>query len=419
MSTEPSNLEHGRVKPTKAIAVILVGVLAAAMLGIGAWGCGGQDHPAGEWQLLPTLAPAATVPPTQSIAPISPTAEPAAIPPAPTAPPVPTAEPAATRPPPTAALEQDKDTGDTVAFADLNWNSARIQNRIAQYIIEHGYGYATGAVGGTTHELFGSLRRGDIDVTMEIWLPLQDRDWLAAVADGEVQYVGNSLGSDWQSTFVIPTYLQAEYPDLDHVDDLKELRFRELFATSESGGRARLIGCPSGWACQEINELQVSGYGLTDHIQIFQLDSQEAIYADVYAAYAKGKPWLGYMWGTADPAVLLELTPLDEPPYSDECWYTHKACAFQGTTIITAVNSGLSGRAPALIHLLEQWDFNLEHYRSLLRWMDDNDASLESAALHWLRMNGETWKYWVTEEAYAGVQAALDAGRSADGWPRR
>lgn len=125
------------------------------------------------------------------------------------------------------------------------------------------------------------------------------------------------------------------------------------------------------------------------------------------------------MWGTADPAVLLDLTPLEEPPYSDECWYTHKACAFQGTTIITAVNSGLSGRAPALIHLLEQWDFNLEHYHSLLRWMDDNDASLESAALHWLRMNGETWKYWVTEEAYAGVQAALEAGRSADGWPRR
>ena len=32
---------------------------------------------------------------------------------------------------------------DTIIFGDLNWPSALLQNRIAQYIVEHGYGYPT------------------------------------------------------------------------------------------------------------------------------------------------------------------------------------------------------------------------------------------------------------------------------------
>ncbi|CAI8019687.1 hypothetical protein GBAR_LOCUS11821, partial [Geodia barretti] len=32
---------------------------------------------------------------------------------------------------------------DTIIFGDLNWSSALLQNRIAQYIVEKGYGYPT------------------------------------------------------------------------------------------------------------------------------------------------------------------------------------------------------------------------------------------------------------------------------------
>ena len=51
--------------------------------------------------------------------------------------------------------------------------------------------------------------------------------------------------------------------------------------------------------------------------------------------------------------------------------------------------------------------------------MDDNDATVEAAALHWLNNEDEIWKYWVTEAAYEGVRAALEAGVDAKGWPDR
>ena len=123
-----------------------------------------------------------------------------------------------------------------VIFGDLNWSSALLQNRIAQYIVEKGYGYPTDVKFGATLPLFQGLQNGDTDVTMEIWLPNQTEAWdKAAREDGAVLSVGQSLGKDWQSAFVIPAYLQEQYPDLDNVEDLKDPAVqRAVQATAES-----------------------------------------------------------------------------------------------------------------------------------------------------------------------------------------
>ena len=66
------------------------------------------------------------------------------------------------------------DEKETIVFSNLNWTSAQVQNRIAQYLVEKGYDYPTDLVFGATVPLFQGLRGGDTQVTMEIWLPNQD-----------------------------------------------------------------------------------------------------------------------------------------------------------------------------------------------------------------------------------------------------
>ena len=110
-----------------------------------------------------------------------------------------------------------------------------------------------------------------------------------------------------------------------------------LFATHETGGKARLVSCVIGWTCELINVAQVEGYGLFDHIHIVNPADGAALNADLYAAYERREPWLGYMWGTAEPALKLDLVRLEEPAYSDECWATQRACAYQDSTILIAV----------------------------------------------------------------------------------
>ena len=303
-------------------------------------------------------------------------------------------------------------------FGDLNWDSAQLQDRVAQYIVEKGYGYPTDVVLGATLPLFQGLRRGDIDVTMEIWLPNQDEAWTEARVAGEVLSVGLSLGTDWQSAFVIPAYLQEQYPDLDSVEDLSDDKFKALFATAETDGKARLVSCVIGWACEEVNLSQVKGYGLEDHVYLINPGDGAAANADIYGAFEKKEPWLGYQWGTNDPALKLDLVRLQEPEYSDECWFTTKACAYEDAQILIAVHPDMPAKAPDVLAMLRQWDFTVAIYKEVVKWREANDgASINDAALWWLKSNADIWKAWVTPEAASAIEAALGKSEIPDGWP--
>ncbi len=315
----------------------------------------------------------------------------------------------------TLACAEEKDP---IIFSDLNWTSAQFQNRIAQYIVEEGYGYTTEVVFGATLPLLQGLRNGDTHVTMEIWLPNQEEAWTEAVDNGEVVPIGESLGEDWQSAFVIPAYLQEQYPDLDSIEDLKEDRFKELFATAETGGKARLVSCIIGWACEEVNAQQIESYGLSDHVHVLNPGDGAAANADLYGAYEKREPWLGYQWGSNDPTVELGLVRLEEPPYSEECWATTKACGYGPANIIVAVRQDLIDRAPEVVDMLRAWDMNIERYLEVGVWRFENeDASINDTALWWLKQNPGIWSTWVTSDADAAISEALAENRIPDGWP--
>ena len=313
---------------------------------------------------------------------------------------------------------EGEDAKEEIIFSDLNWTSAQFQDRVAQYIVEKGYGYPTDVVFGATLPLFQGLRRGDSNVTMEIWLPNQDEAWMEAQSAGEVVSIGESLGKDWQSAFVIPAYLQEQYPELDSVEDLKDEEFKALFASAETGGKARLVSCVIGWACEEVNAKQIVGYGLEDHVHVVNPGDGAAGNADLYGAYERGDPWLGYQWGTNDPTVALNLVTLDEPEYSDECWFTTKACAYEPATILIAVHPDLLTKAPDVIEMLRKWDMSIERYDAVGKWRYQNsDASINDTALWWLNNNVDVWSAWVTSEAADGIKAALEANEIPDGWP--
>lgn len=307
---------------------------------------------------------------------------------------------------------------ETIVFSDLNWASAQIQNRVAQYLVEKGYGYPTDVVFGSTLPLFQGLRNGDTHVTLEIWLPNQIEAWTEAINNGEVVSVGASLGSDWQSSFVIPAYLQEQYPDLDNVEDLKDQQFKDLFKTAETGDKARIVACVIGWACEEVGAQQLVGYDLNDHVEVINAGDSAALNADLYGAYEREEPWLGYQWGTNEPALVLDLVRLEEPAYSEACWLTDKACAYQDATILIAVHPDLPAAAPDVIEMLRKWDFNIDLYKQVAAWQRDNpDVDYNATALWWLNSFQNVWGEWVTADAKASVQAALAAGETPDGWP--
>ena len=178
------------------------------------------------------------------------------------------------------------------------------------------------------------------------------------------------------------------------------------------------MACVPGWSCEAVNDAQIEGYGLTDFLHVIKPGSQDPMFAEVNGAYERQEPWLGYMWGTGDPALMLDLVLLDETAYTDECWHTTKACGFEDATILIAVDPGLPARAPEVIEFLKNWDFNINVYKGVALWMGVNpDATTEDAAIAWLEDNSPMWSTWVPADAASAVNSALAADEKADGWP--
>ena len=190
---------------------------------------------------------------------------------------------------------------------------------------------------------------------------------------------------------------------------MKDPRFYSLFATDDSDGMATLMTCPAGWSCSRIGFDQVAGYGLADTVRVLVPDNEAALHQGLFDAYAAGEAWLGYLDNIMAPSLQLELVRLQEPPYSDLCWLTTKACAYEETLALIMSASDLPVRAPDVADMLRQWQLTVDEYKTIALWRLEHDASYADTALWWLREGDAVWSQWVSDAAAEAVRAALDA----------
>ena len=314
-----------------------------------------------------------------------------------------------------------------IVFGGLDWTSALVQNGVARYIVEHGYGYPTSQIEGSTLPLFQGLRKGDVDLTMEIWLPNQATAWNEAVKAGEVLPVGKSLEDNWQSSFLIPKYMQEANPELDSVEDLKEDKFKDLF--EQEGGKVLLLGCIAGWGCRTMQDGddsgpgQIVGMGLEDHVVLQDPGTSGALAAAIEAAFAKEEPLLFYYWGPTALALKLEtemggLVDLEQPdPSTCADNSPIHGCSFPAAEVMIAMNMELVNDAPELIAFFKNWDWSAVNQLAAENWhganseaLADKGASSEeiftATGVAYLK-NNEGWKSWVPADVLANVEAAL------------
>ena len=289
-----------------------------------------------------------------------------------------------------------------IVFADLDWDSAQIQNAIARRIITDGFGYPTEAIFGGTVPLQAGLLKGDIDVTMEIWLPNQQAFWDKALAGGDIIPVGKSLDDNWQSAYVVPTYVVEQNPGLKAVKDIRD--HKDIFP--QEGGKILLPQCLSAWACSEVNEAQLKAYGLDDIITLQDPGSQASLFASLEGAYKKGDPWLGYMWGPTKPDAELDLTRLEEPVCLTG-QLPSDGCGYPTASIRIVVHPTLIPRAPDVIEFLRKWNFTAAIDVAANAYKADSGADFDGVATWFLQTQEAAWTQWVSAEVAQKVKDAL------------
>lgn len=307
-----------------------------------------------------------------------------------------------------------------VVFAGLDWDSNAFHVAVAGFILEHGYGCATDRIPGSTIPLLNGMARGDIDITMEMWIPNVRDAWEQAVERGQVIAVGTAFPDATQEWYV-PKYLvegpDAPAPDLVSVFDLPD--YKDLFADPEEPGKGRFYNCILGWGCEVINTKKLHAYGLLDHYTNFRPGTGAALASAIESAILREEPIVFYYWG---PTWVLgkvgdQVVALEEPPYDPDVWErltdtanpedVEEATAYPLVEVSIALNKDFHDAAPDIVAFLGKYRTTNALVSRALAYMQDNNASAEEAAEWFLREHEELWVDWVPAEAAEAVKAAL------------
>lgn len=301
----------------------------------------------------------------------------------------------------------------TIKFAEMDWDSIKVHNRIAGFIIEHGYDYNAEYVNGATVLLNTVLIKGDIDVNMESWTENVQEIYDKGIKSGNVIDLGPNFPDNWQG-WMVPTYMikgdpergiKPMAPDLKSVSDLP--RYWKLFKDPEDPGKGRFYNSLPGWACTKINSTKLKSYGLDKYYNDFITGSYPALTGSMVAAVKKGKPWLGYHWEPTWVMGMLDMTRLEEPAFDQKVWDKDKTCEYMSNHVNILINSGMTKRAPEVVEFLRKYETTTAITNKCLAYMQETKASTEDAAIWFLKNYEDLWTGWVSADVAGKVKAAL------------
>ncbi len=300
-----------------------------------------------------------------------------------------------------------------IRFADLSWDSVQVHNRIAGFIIKHGYGFDVEYMPGETIPMVTGLQRGDLDVNMESWTENIQEIYDKGIKNGTMLDLGPNYPDSWQG-WLVPTYvikgdkkrgIEPMAPGLKSVFDLP--KYWKVFQDPENPSKGRFLNSIPGWKVTEINSAKLKAYGLDKYYTDFIPGSDAALAGSMASAVKRGKPWVGYYWAPTWILGKLDMTALEEPPFDEKTWNTTKKCAFKSVQVNVLVNSKLPERAPGVVEMLKKYETTTALNNEILAFMQDTKGQAEDGAMWFLKNKENRWTQWVPADVAEKVKKAL------------
>jgi glycine betaine/proline transport system substrate-binding protein len=301
----------------------------------------------------------------------------------------------------------------TIRFTEQSWDSVQVHNRIAGFILEHGYGYGVEYIAGDTIMLMTGLLKGDCDVNMESWTENIQELYDKGIKSGKIADLGSNFPDSWQG-WLVPTYMikgdpargiKPIAPDLKSVADLS--KYWKLFKDPEAPSKGRFYNSLPGWGCTKINSEKLKAYGLDKYYNDFITGSDAALTGSMAAAVKRGKPWVGYYWEPTWVLGKLDMYRLEEPPYSDEVWNKNKACAYKSVQVNILVNTSFMKKYPDVVEMLKNYETKTAMVNEMLAYMQDTKGTADAGAIWFLKNKEDVWIKWVPEDVAKKVKTAL------------
>ncbi|MDP6453181.1 MAG: glycine betaine ABC transporter substrate-binding protein [SAR202 cluster bacterium] len=309
----------------------------------------------------------------------------------------------------------------TLRFHDLQSESNWLNNAIAGFIVEEGYGYPVESVVASTPRMQETLPAGEIDINLEGWQQ-NTAEWYDEEIDKKTIMNLGMIYEASSQVFVVPRWVAEEY-GIRTVFDMKN--HWELFTDSQDPSKGAFYNCIVGWRCADINKVKLDAYGLTEYYNVVSPASAAALDSALAEPYKAHRPVFGYYWTPTALMAVHDWYVLAEPLHSEECWNQvlraaednsvatpAQACAYEMIPIDKLAHAGLRDKAPEVFAMLDKMMVGLEPLNATVAWAVQNAVEdWNLAAVHYLQNNEVRWRTWVTPDAYDKIRAALKTSR--------
>ena len=305
-----------------------------------------------------------------------------------------------------------------IRLHDGQWESLSVNNAIAEFIIEKGYGYPVEAVELTSQVMQEALPKGEIDLRMEGWQQSKLVWYNENIEKGNIVNLGMTYEAGPQF-LIIPKWVADEY-NIKTVFDMAD--HWELFKDPMDPSKGVFYNGITGWSSTPQAVVKLQAYGLDKYYNIVTAQLQEALIATLERAQERHEPVFGYYWAPTPLIGAYDWYALEEPPYSAEVWAKveaaakdeslrpiDEACGSEAVPIDKIAHSGLLKKAPDVTEMLRKMMVGLEPLNKTLARTEENDVQdWEDAAIYYLQNYEDRWNTWVTPEAYDNIKQALE-----------
>ena len=169
----------------------------------------------------------------------------------------------------------------------------------------------------------------------------------------------------------------------------------KLFATAETGDKGQFLAGDPSWV--QYDDQIIENLGL--HLQIVYAGSEEAILAAVDSAYSRQEPILFYFWTPHSAFTRFDLTRVELPPYSDECYAKADEggvdCDYPPDELFKILWPELKEKAPDAYQLLKNMQYTNDDQIQMIAAVEVDGKTPDEAAQAWLDANPDVWKAWL------------------------
>ena len=303
---------------------------------------------------------------------------------------------------------------ETIVLLDPGFGTTRFLNSVASYILENGYEYKTEISNGSVAMTFQALRKGDIDVHMDIAKEAYE-PYKEAHESGDLVELGTSYRSEMG--LYVPTYIikgdpergiEPIAPDLKSIYDLP--KYWKIFKDIEDPNKGLIYSGVAGWHADDIIRAKMDSYNLKEKFNLLTPGSETAVIGSIAEAYEKGKAWVGFYYTPTWVCTKYDMTLLEDAPYKPEL-YTEEAkytCEFPNTDVIIAAYKDFPKQAPDAAEFFSKFNGTSKIVGEAMVYMQDQKADEKEAAINFLKNHEDMWTQWVPQDVAEKVKAALN-----------